>query len=121
MRNRQRPGLLRTVARTAVIGATATAASKTVSNAMDQSAIRAQQEQAATLQAQAEMEQMKMQLATLQSTQMQTAQAAQVAQAIPAPTPQSDLLAQLTQLAQLKEAGALSEEEFQLAKAKLLN
>nr|WP_242028400.1 SHOCT domain-containing protein [Pseudanabaena sp. FACHB-2040] len=38
----------------------------------------------------------------------------------PIPTPQSNLLAQLTQLAQLKEAGALTDDEFQLAKAKLL-
>lgn len=120
MRNRQRPSLLRTAARTAVIGATATAASKTVGNAMDQSAIRAQREQAAALQAQAEMEQMKMQLAALQSAQMQTAPTAPV-QTTPSATPQPDLLTQLTQLAQLREAGALSEEEFQLAKAKLLN
>lgn len=36
------------------------------------------------------------------------------------PAAQPELLAQLTQLTQLKEAGALTEEEFKLAKAKLL-
>ena len=35
--------------------------------------------------------------------------------------PSTDLVAQLTQLAQLKEAGALTEEEFQTAKTQLLN
>lgn len=110
-RNRRGPGLLRTVAKTAVISSTATATSRTVSNAMDQKATRLQREQAAVIQSQAEIEQVKNQLAALQSVQDQTV----------APAAQTDLLAQLTQLAQLKEAGALSEAEFQLAKAKLLN
>jgi len=113
-RNRRGPGLLRTVAKTAVISSTATATSRTVSNAMDQKATRLQREQAAVIQSQADMEQMKTQLAALQSAQDQTI-------APPTPAAQTDLLTQLTQLAQLKETGALSESEFQLAKAKLLN
>lgn len=112
---RRGPGLLGTVARTAVISGTATATSKAVSGAMDQSALQAQQEQAAAAQSQAEIEAMKTQLAAIQSNQVQAAVAP-----VAAPAAQPDLLAQLTQLAQLKEAGALSEEEFQLAKAKLL-
>ncbi len=121
MRNRRGRGLLGTVARTAVISSTATATSRTVSGSMDQKAMQAQQEQAAAIQAQNEMEQMKAQLAAVQSAQVQ---AAAVPAVVPAAAPaavQTDLLAQLTQLSQLKDAGALSEEEFQLAKAKLLN
>lgn len=117
MRNRRGRGLLGTVARTAVISSTATATSRAVSGSMDQKAMQAQQKQAAAIQAQNEMEQMKAQLAAVQSAQVQ---AATPAPAAPAPA-QTDLLAQLTQLSQLKDAGALSEEEFQLAKAKLLN
>jgi hypothetical protein len=61
-----------------------------------------------------------------QAALMQPAPAVQAAQAAPSPAstptpaPQTDLLAQLQQLTQLKEAGALTEEEFQLAKAKIL-
>lgn len=114
--SRRGPSLLGTVARTAVISSTATATSKAVSGAMDQSALQAQQKQAAAVQAQNEMEQIKAQLATVQSMQAQAA-----APAAPAAPAQADLLTQLTQLSQLKDAGALSEEEFQLAKAKLLS
>lgn len=120
MRNRRGRGVLNTVARTAVISGTATATNKAVSGAMDQKAMQAQQEQVAAMQAQNDLEQMKAQLAAVQAAQVQAA----VPAAAPAPTPaapQTDLLAQLTQLSQLKDAGALSDEEFQLAKAKLLN
>lgn len=118
MRNRRGRGVLNTVARTAVISGTATATNKAVSGAMDQKAMQAQQEQAAAMQAQNDLEQMKAQLAAVQAAQVQAA----VPAAAPAPAaPQTDLLAQLTQLSQLKDAGALSDEEFQLAKAKLLN
>lgn len=41
--------------------------------------------------------------------------------ATPEPSAQPDLLTQLTQLAELKQTGALTEAEFQLVKAKLLN
>lgn len=109
--SRRGPSLLGTVARTAVISGTATATSQAVSGTMNQSAMRAQQEQAAAIQSQQEIEQIKTQLAEVQSQAAPTV----------APVAQTDLLAQLTQLTQLKEAGALSEEEFRLAKAKLLS
>lgn len=111
-RNRRGPSLLRTVGRTAVISSTATAASRATHNRLDQQ----QQRQATAQQSQAEIEQMKAQLAAVQAAQSQPT-------AAPSPTvaPPPDLLSQLTQLAQLKDAGALSEEEFQLAKAKLLS
>lgn len=110
-RNRRGPGLLRsaarTTARTAAISATATATSRSVNNAIDQKAARTPQEQVVFVQTQ-DVEQMKAQLAAVPSST-----------AVPAP--QTDLLAQLTQLAQLKETGVLSDAEFQLAKAKLLS
>lgn len=114
---RRGPGVVRTVARTAVIAGTATATSRAVSGRMDDRAMREQQEQAAdaaALDSQAQIEQMQAQLAAMQAQQVQAAAAA----APPAPAP--DLMAQLQQLAQLKEAGMLTDEEFQAAKARLL-
>lgn len=111
--SRRGPSLLGTVARTAVISGTATATSRAVNDTINQKAIQSQQKQADAKQTQAEMEQIKTQLAAIQSAPAQAA--------TPAATPAADLLTQLTQLAQLKESGALTEEEFRLAKAKLLS
>lgn len=105
MSRRRGPSLLRTAARTAAIAGTATATSRAVHSTMDQKALKAQQAQIAAVQSQQEIEQIKAQLAAAQSP----------------PAAQPDLLEQLTRLAQLKEAGALTDEEFQLAKAKLLS
>jgi hypothetical protein len=122
---RRGPGLLRTAATTAVVAGTATAVSKGVSGSMDNAAMSKQQQmeqqqgaQTAANQAQAELEQMKAQLAAMQAQQLQADQAQATTAA--APSAQPDLIAQLQQLAQLKQAGALSEYEFQAAKAKLL-
>ncbi len=122
---RRGPGLLRTAATTAVVAGTATAVSKGVSDSMDKSAMSKQQQmeqqqvaQTAANQAQAELEQMKAQLAAMQAQQLQADQAQATTAA--APSAQPDLITQLQQLAQLKQAGALSEYEFQTAKAKLL-
>ena len=117
LRRRRGPSLLRTAA---VVG-TATAVSKGVSGSMDQAAMNKQQQQAtqtAATQAQTDLEQVKAQLAAMQAQQLQADQA-QAATAA-APSAQPDLIAQLQQLTQLKQAGALSEDEFQAAKAKLL-
>jgi len=88
---------------------------------MDQAAMSKQQQvpQSAANQAQAELEQMKAQLAAMQAQQLQADQAQATTAA--APSAQPDLITQLQQLTQLKQAGALSEDEFQAAKAKLLN
>ncbi len=122
---RRGPGLLRTAATTAVVAGTATAVSKGVSGSMDEAAMSKQQQmeqpqvaQTAANQAQAELEQMKAQLAAMQAQQLQADQAQATTAA--APSAQPDLITQLQQLAQLKQAGALSEYEFQTAKAKLL-
>jgi hypothetical protein len=122
---RRGPGLLRTAATTAVVAGTATAVSKGVSGSMDQAAMSKQQQmeqqqeaQTAANQTQAELEQMKAQLAAMQAQQLLADQAQATTAA--APSAQPDLIAQLERLAQLKQAGALSEYEFQAAKAKLL-
>ena len=123
---RRGPNLLRTAATTAVVAGTATAVSKGVSGSMDQKAMNQQQQAAqqqaahnAAYQAQSEVEQMKGQLAAMQAQQLQADQAKATLAA--ASSAQPDLITQLQQLTQLKQAGALSEDEFQAAKAKLLS
>lgn len=117
-RGRRGPGIVGTVARTAVIAGTATAVSRGVSGAMDDRAQEQQQQEAAeqaAFESQAEIQQLQNQMAAMQAQQAQQSVEAQ------APPPASnDLMAQLQQLAQLKEAGALTDEEFAAAKAKLL-
>ncbi len=123
---RRGPGLLRAAATTAVVAGTATAVSKGVSGSMEKAAMSKQQQmeqqqvaQNAANQAQAELEQMKAQLAAMQAQQLQADQAQATTAA--APSAQPDLITQLQQLTQLKQSGALSEDEFQAAKAKLLS
>lgn len=100
---RRGPGLLGTVARTAVIAGTATV----TSNAISGHSQRKQQEAAAAQQAAAEQQQ---QIATLQQQQA----------AVPAPAAAVDLTGELQKLAALKESGVLTDAEFAAAKAKLL-
>lgn len=90
-----RPGLLGTMARTAVIAGTATAVSGSVREG-----------------------QMNRQMA-----QQQAAEQAQAVPAAPAAAPaadSTDLVGQLQKLADLKSAGVLSDAEFAEAKARLL-
>jgi hypothetical protein len=86
------PGLLRGVARTAVVAGTATAVSNRVSRR--QAERWAVQEQP--------------------QTYAEPPQAA-------APAPQSDSIAQLKQLGELHASGILTDEEFAAQKAKILN
>jgi Short C-terminal domain len=95
MRRFGRPGLLGTVARTAVIAGTATEVSGAVRNHNEQRAM--QQEQAAQV----------------------PEPAPQPAAAQPAGGVQ-DTIEQLKELASLKDQGILSEAEFESQKAKLL-
>jgi uncharacterized iron-regulated membrane protein len=107
------PGLIRGVARTAVIAGTATAVSNNVSRR--QANRWSEKEQQAQADAYAQQ-------------QYQQAQQAppppQVVYAAPPPAapaaPQVDLVAELTKLGELKAAGVLSDAEFEAAKAKLL-
>lgn len=103
-----RPGLVGTMARTAVVAGTANA---TV-GAMNR-------RQANKQQAAYEQQAQQAQLAELQ------AQQAAAAAAPPAPPPApaaggSDLMAELQQLGDMKNAGLLTDDEFAAAKAKLL-
>jgi len=104
LRRRGRPGLLGTVARTAVIAGTATATANAVGRHGDQ--------KAAEKQANAD-----------QQAAQQQAAAAPPPPPPPAPAPPAaddDLVGQIGQLGKLRDAGVLSDSEFAAAKAKLL-
>jgi hypothetical protein len=102
-----RPGLVGTAARTAVIAGTATAVSGKVAAAGQQ---KAAAQQAAAQQAAA------------QQAAVQEAAAPPAAPAAPAAAPglSDDVVAQLTKLAELRDAGILTDEEFSAKKAQLL-
>jgi len=102
-----RPGLVGLAARTAVVAGTATAVSGSM-QAKQQKKAQEQQQQYEAAQQQA------------QAAQQQAAAAAPAAQAPAPPAGGVDVVAELQKLASLKEAGALSDEEFAAAKAKLL-
>ncbi|HET6529723.1 MAG TPA: SHOCT domain-containing protein [Actinoplanes sp.] len=102
------PGLLRGIARTAVVAGTASGVAGRVQ--------RRQAEKFAQRDAQiyADREQA--------YDQRRAEQAPQYAPPPPPPAaPQPDLVSQLKQLAELKEQGILTEDEFNAQKAKLLN
>jgi len=113
-RRRGRPGVVGTMARTAVVAGTATAVSNNVSRRQyNRQADKAEQEAAnqAAFESQAQLE-------ALQAQQAQQAPAPQPA-AAPAPAA-DDTLGQLQRLADMKTAGLLTDAEFAAAKAKLL-
>jgi hypothetical protein len=105
------------VARTAVIAGTATAVSNTVTQKqMAGAAAKHQQQAAAEAEKQAaanarnELDAVRTQLAGLQAQQLETAAVGET----------GTMMAHLQQLAQLKEAGMLTDEEFAAAKNRLL-
>jgi transcription initiation factor TFIID subunit TAF12 len=102
------PGLIRGVARTAVVAGTATAVSNNVS--------RRQANRWAEKDQQAQMQAYQQQ----QYAQQQYAQQPVYAAPAPAAAPSVDLVDELKKLADLKAAGVLSDAEFEAAKAKLL-
>jgi hypothetical protein len=101
-----RPGLIGTAARTAVVVGTATAVSGAVAGSQQQKAA-AKQAQATAAQQQALAEQ-------------QAADAAAQAAAAPAAGLTDETIAQLKQIGELHQAGILSDEEFAATKARLL-
>lgn len=113
MMRRGRPGLLGTVARTAVVAGTATAVVGGVSRRQQGKA-----QQAADAQAyEAEQQDAAMQASAQQAATQQAAAAP------PPPPPASggdDMLSQLERLGQLKQQGILTQEEFDMEKAKIL-
>ena len=112
-----RPGLVGTMARTAVVAGTATAVAGGVSR-----------HQQAKAQSQADAAAYQQQEAAAQQQDMaEQAAAQQAAAAPPAPPPaapaeaaEDPTIAKLKELAALKDQGILSEEEFTEAKTKLL-
>ena len=96
-------GLIRGVARTAVIAGTATAVSNRVSRRQANRWSQQEDEQYAQ--------------------QQQQQQQQQYAQPAPAPAagPDDDSIAKLKQLAELKDQGILTQEEFDAQKAKILS
>jgi Short C-terminal domain len=108
MMRRRGPGLVRTMARTAVVAGTASAVSGRVHHRQNER----WQAEAAEQQAAADAAALQQQIAAQQSQQAQAALTGQAS----AP----DLTAQLEQLAQLRQSGILTDEEFAAAKAKLL-
>jgi uncharacterized Zn finger protein len=108
-------GLIRGVARTAVVAGTATAVSNRVSRRQANKWSAQEQEQAA------QDEQAAKAQAYDQQQYAQQAYAAPPAQpAAPAAPAQQDTLTQLQKLGELKAAGVLTEEEFAAQKAKIL-
>jgi hypothetical protein len=97
-----RPGLIGTMARTAVVAGTATAVAKGVSGHMNR---EAQEEQMA---------------AAYQAEQAAAAQQAAAAPAAAPSAPAVDVTTELQKLADLKAQGVLTEEEFAAQKAKIL-
>ena len=131
MRNSRsnRPSLMGTMARTAVIAGTATAVSGAVAGSQQQKAQQkaaAQQAQAAQQQAQldaAAQQAVAQQMAAQQmAAQQMAAQQPAAAPAAPAPAAGAgdDVIAQLKKLGELHQAGILNDEEFAAAKAKIL-
>ena len=106
MRRMGRPGLVGTMARTAVIAGTATAVSGGVQRRQAEHAEQAQQQQWDQQQQWA--------------AQQQAAAPAPAPAAAAAPAAEESLVDQLTKLADLKAQGILSDEEFEVAKAKVL-
>jgi hypothetical protein len=94
-----RPGLVGTMARTAVVAGTATAVSGKVAQSQHDKAVAAQQQAA---------------------VQQPAAAPPPPAPVAAAPAGAPDLMDQLTKLGEMKGAGLLSDEEFAAAKARLL-
>lgn len=95
---RRGPGLIGIAARTAVIAGTATAVSGSVHNKQEKKAME-------------------------QQAQAQQAAAAAAPAPAPAPAPvavESEMVTKLKELASLRDAGILTEEEFSAQKAKIL-
>ena len=111
------PGLLGMAARTAVVAGTATAVSGRVAANQQQQAMQAQAA------AQAHDEQVRAQAMADMQAQQQMVQAAPPPPppaAAPAAPAGDDTMAQLQQLAAMKQQGLLTDAEFAAAKAKLL-
>jgi hypothetical protein len=114
-----RPGLVGTMARTAVVAGTATAVSGGMIRHQNRKDQAAADEQYAAQANEAEMAAMQAQLAQLQAQQAPPPPPPPAAAPAAAPAG-DDMMGQLTKLADLHTAGILDDAEFAAAKAKLL-
>ena len=117
-----RPGLIGTMARTAVVAGTASATVGAMSSHKQKKAQAAADQQAsqqAAVESQQELAEMKTQLDEMKAQQAAAAPPPPPPPA-PAPAGTEDLMDQLGKLADLKAAGVLDDAEFAAAKAKLL-
>jgi hypothetical protein len=110
-----RPGLIGTMARTAVIAGTATAVTGGMARRQQSKAMAAEQQQ----QAQVNDQQQQAQIDAMQAQLAQQQQAAAAPAAAPAAA-EDDMLTQLAKLGQMHQAGLIDDAEFSAAKAKLL-
>jgi hypothetical protein len=119
-----RPGLVGTMARTAVVAGTASATVGAVNRKQagkQQAAAEQQAAQQAAFESQAQIAELQAQMAAQQAAAAAPPPPPPAAPA-PAPAPAGDdLMAKLQQLADLKAAGVLDDAEFAAAKAKLLS
>lgn len=119
IRRMGRPGLVGLAARTAVVAGTATA----VNGAMNNHQQRKAQDDYEQQQYEAAQQQAAMNAAAQQAVAQQMAYAPPApapAPAAPAAAGTEDIVASLQKLSALKDAGALSDAEFDAAKARLL-
>lgn len=137
MPRRGRPGLVGTMARTAVIAGTATAVVGATSGSKQAKAQASANQQAAQAQTQTQMAEMQAQLDQLNAEKAASDQQAAVDKAVAdalekqaagvpgaapaAPSAGNDTMAQLQQLADMKTQGLLSDDEFATMKAALLS
>jgi hypothetical protein len=122
---RRGPGLVGAVARTAVVAGTATAVSGAVAGrqqAKHQAKAQEAAAEQAALDSQQQIGEMQTQMDAMQAQQAQAAIVAAPAPtpAAPAPAAGGDVMAQLQQLVQMKDAGMLTDAEFTAAKAEIL-
>jgi len=118
---RRRGGLVRAAATTAVVAGTATAVSGRVARRQERKYQEGQQEtmmQDATIQSQQEIADLQSQVSSLQSQQVRNS--AMMPPAAAQSMGGTDVMSQLQQLVDMTQAGMLSEEEFQSAKASVL-
>jgi hypothetical protein len=115
MRRRRmgRPGLVGTMARTAVVAGTASAVAGGVAHHQNQKYANQAEQDAAEQQAAAQQQQWEQ--------QQQWAAQQQAAAPPPATGVTEDSIAKLKELAALKEQGILTDAEFEVQKAKILN
>jgi hypothetical protein len=118
-RRRGRPGIGRTVARTAVVAGTATAVSGGMRNRSANKQAEEQEQAAANQAAYESQEQLDEMQAQVNAMQVQQTPAPQPVSA--AAPPADDVMGQLQRLADMKTAGLLTDAEFAAAKAKLLS